>query len=170
MESQPWFRMLAETRVSRGLAALAILGVMVVSMAVGSAIHLSMLLRAAERRAAAHPISVSSDRLDFGDVPYHGTVIRHLVLRNDGDDAVRAWFFASGRGYTVEPRDLILEPGIATKVAVTASAFEPGPMSGELLVQVGDGGGPLVIPLAASSGSGEDPQGAASAALEARLL
>ena len=72
--------------------------------------------------AGGYPISISTDKLDFGNVPFHGAVVRHLVLRYDGEEAVRAWFFASGGGYSVQPRELMLEPGIESRIAVTVMA------------------------------------------------
>lgn len=139
---------LAATRVSGRLAALVLVVTMALSMAVAAAVYLALLVRAEASGGAVLPISISSDRLDFGEVPFHGSVVRHLVLRNDGEAPVRVWFFASGDGYSVEPRELTLRPGIEFRVAVRASADRPGRHDGELLVHIDDDGGPLVIPLA----------------------
>jgi hypothetical protein len=50
----------------------------------------------------------------------------------------------------------MLDPGVETSVAITVTADKPGLIWGELLVHVDDGGGPLVIRLAArSAGAGE---------------
>jgi hypothetical protein len=141
------------------LAAVMILGTAVVAVTVGAAFHLSVMLDQVVRQKETCPIAVSSRKLEFGDVPFHGAVIRHLVLRSDGEVPVRAWFFASGPGYRVEPRDVILEPGVETRVIVSVSAERPGRLSGELLVHVDDGGGPLLIPLLGRSPAvGEEPR------------
>lgn len=147
-KSKGIFHTLATTQVSRGLAAAIILSTLAVSTAVGAAVHLAAMLESLGDQAKTHPIAISSRRLEFGRVPLHGRVIRHLVLRNDGDEPVHAWFFASGPGYLVAPRKMLLQPGVEATVAISAAADRPGPLDGELLVHVDDGAGPLVIKLA----------------------
>jgi hypothetical protein len=161
---------LATTQVSRAFAVMMILGTVVVATAVGAAVHMAILVDSLAAQAEAYPIAISSDRLEFGRVPYHGTVVRHLVLRNDGDEPVRAWFFASGAGYSVEPRDVVLQPGVEARVAVSVLADRPGDrLSGELLVHVDDGAGPLVIPLEGRSPAVGETRRETEAAEELRV-
>ncbi len=158
-KSKGFLHALATTQVSRGLATAIVLSTLAVSTAVGAAVHLAALLDSLGDEVETHPIAISSRRIEFGRVPLHGRVIRHLVLRNDGDDAVQAWFFASGPGYLVAPRRMLLEPGVEATVAISAAADRPGPLDGELLVHVDDGAGPLVIKLAGEAawvGEGSD--------------
>ncbi len=144
-------------RLRRFLAAPVPARVAVVILAAATAalavlVQLGVLLRASWNGAPGTPLAVSSERIDFGELPIHGEVVRHLVLRNDGPEPVRAWFFASGAVYSVIPRELTLAPGVEGRVAIIASADRPGLFRGELLVHVDDGTGPLVIDL-----SGEAP-------------
>lgn len=137
-------------RPVRARVAVIVLAAATSAMAV--AIQVAILLQASLGGETGAPLAVSSEEIDFGELPMHGEVVRHLVLRNDGAEPVRAWFFASGPVYSVIPRELVLAPGVESRVAIVAAADRPGLFEGELLVHIDDGTGPLVIHL-----SGEAP-------------
>lgn len=117
--------------------------------------------------AAAKPsIAVSTTSLYFGVLPVHGSVLRKVVLRNDGSLPVTASLVASDPGtYSVGERELRLEPGASSVVSVTANPAKPGMFRDELVINFGGGEQkPLVIALhgrvAQSAG---DPESLAAA-------
>jgi len=100
------------------------------------------------------PIAVSHSMLDFGEVPVHRVASQELIVRNDGGGPVHARFSVPGTTYSVEPEELILQPGIEWSVTVMASPDRRGPVDDELRIDVvGDRGvAALGIPLAAEGG------------------
>ena len=96
------------------------------------------------------PIAVSRKRIDFGSLPLHGTATRQLVVRNEADSPIRARFLVGGASYSVNPAEMILQPGVESSIDVVASADQPGRFDAILSIYF-DGGefAPVLIRLAA---------------------
>ncbi len=96
------------------------------------------------------PIAVSLQRIDFGTLPLHGSETRQLVVRNDADGPLHARFLVGGAAYTVDPREMILQPGVESSIEVVATAEMPGRFDAVLSIYF-DGGQfpPVLIRLAA---------------------
>ena len=110
-------------------------------------------------RVGTVPIAVSRGSLDFGRVPLNSSAIQTLVVRNDGGGAVRARFVLEGTTYSVEPSELVLQPGIEQSIAVQTRPEEPGWAYDVLRIEIGGRGAVAVaIPLATEAG----PEGEAA--------
>lgn len=133
-----------------------------VIVALGLSIHLGPFSSEVEALPGrALPISLSSERLDFGIVPLNGAAMRQLVLRNDGSDPVEARLEV-GRAYAVRPSELILHPGISTRVEVSVRAERPGSLDDELRIRFGEPDAtPLVVGLAGQA-TGDTAEGPAT--------
>ena len=96
------------------------------------------------------PIAVSRQRIDFGTLPLHGSVTRQLVVRNQADGPLHARFLVGGAAYTVDPPEMILQPGVESTIEVIANADQPGRFDAVLSIYF-DGGQfePVLIRLAA---------------------
>ncbi len=100
--------------------------------------------------ATARPsIAVSTTSLYFGVLPAHGSVLRKVVLRNDGSLPVKASLAVSDPdSYSVAERELELEPGASSVVSVRANPARPGMFRDELRITVGGSEAePVVIAL-----------------------
>ncbi len=119
------------------------------------------------RSVGSHGILLSSDHLDFGDVLLDREVLRQLVLRNTGLNVVRLRLEGSPT-FRVEPREISLDPGKSSHVAVVASPAQPGALRDELRIYAeGRSLDPLVVVLegrarssVAVSASASQPSGA----------
>jgi len=81
----------------------------------------------------APPITISSHRLDFGTVPLHGSVVRQLVLRNDGDEPIGVLLsMGQTRLFSTRDKQLTLMPGVASTIPVTLQARESGTLQDQL--------------------------------------
>jgi hypothetical protein len=105
-------------------------------------------------------IAVSSKRLDFGRVPINGSVVRQLVVRNDGPQPVRAQILVDGKSYRVSPDNLILHPGVSSRISVVAEADAPGSLTDSLRIQLEDDPSSLVIALDGEATDDPAPQAA----------
>jgi hypothetical protein len=127
------------------------------TVALGLSVHFGVFSSSAAPEALpeqALPISLSSERLDFGVVPVHGAAMRQLVLRNDGADPIEARFEIGGP-YAVRPAELILHPGISTRVEVSVRAERPGSLDDELHIRFENpNSAPLVVGLAGRAHAG----------------
>ena len=96
------------------------------------------------------PIAVSLERIDFGTLSLNGSEARQLVLRNDADGPLHARFLVGGAAYTVDPLEMILQPGVESIIEVVATAGAPGRFDAVLSIYL-DGGQfePVLIRLAA---------------------
>ena len=141
-------RLMAATAVASVLTVFAVLGL----------VHFVEILT---HGRAPSPIAVSHSMLDFGEVPLHRVASQELIVRNDGGAPVHARFSIPGTIYSVEPQELILEPGIEWSVTVRASPQRRGPVDDELRIDVvgGRGVAALVIPLVAEGGPEEGWEG-----------
>ena len=96
------------------------------------------------------PIAVSSEKIDFGRLPLHGSVTRQLVIRNDADGPLHARFLVGGAAYTVDPLEMILQPGVQSSIDVVATAARPGKFDAVLSIYfAGEQFAPVLIRLAA---------------------
>jgi hypothetical protein len=101
------------------------------------------------------PIALSADTIDFGRVPLNGSVVRQLVVRNDSPQPVRARISVDGASYSVDPQELILHPGVSSRISVAVTAKRPGRMEDELRIQFDDDEAlPVVVGL---SGEADTP-------------
>jgi hypothetical protein len=108
------------------------------------------------------PIAISSDRLDFGTVPLHASVRRQLVVRNDSAEPVRARLSVENGSYRVSPEELILHPGISSRIEVALKADRLGALDDQLQILFEtEGATPLMISLAGQAGetTTQDPSG-----------
>ena len=96
------------------------------------------------------PIAVSSEQIDFGRLPLHGSVTRQLVVRNEADGPLHARFLVGGAAYTIDPPEMILQPGVESTIHVVATADRPGKFDAVLSIYF-EGGrfAPVLIRLAA---------------------
>lgn len=129
----------------RLLSAFLLASMMTVLAALG-VVHVLNLVVPAMRPS---PITVSRLNVDFGRVPLYGSETREIVVRNDGSGPLRARFLVRGSTYSVDPRELLLEPGIERPITVMARPDRPGRVNDVLRIQVVGGSvAAVIIPLA----------------------
>lgn len=85
-----------------------------------------------------HPaLAVSATSLDFGIVPVHGSVVRRIVVRNEGDVPLSASLSVSAPGtYELNSTRLDLAPGASAMVTVLASPAAPGILNDQLRIAI----------------------------------
>jgi hypothetical protein len=130
-------------------ATMLIVSLAVVSIAVGAAYTLGVFDQAEPEAREPLRITLSSDRLDFGDLNLTDTASRQLILRNDGERPLTARIKFNDSNIRVTPEELILHPGVSSRVVVELVGNRPGGLSGELRVVVDEEDAePLVVALA----------------------
>jgi hypothetical protein len=103
------------------------------------------------------PAAVSEERIDFGRIPLHGSVIREFILKNTGEGLLHAQLSVSGTDFSVSPMEVLLPPGMESRVSVAVTADRPGPFDDELHIRfVGEELEPLRIRLAGEADSAEE--------------
>ena len=119
-------------------------------LTVFAVIGMARLVEVALIPAEPGPITVSRQRIDFGTLSLHGSVTRQLVVRNEADGPLHARFLVGGAAYTVDPAEMILQPGVESSIDVVATADQPGRFDAILSIYF-DGGqfAPVLIRLAA---------------------
>jgi len=128
----------------------AVLGTALVALACGAGWILS---RPAETEvvAAAPPIKVSSDRLDFGSMAPGDVVERLLVVRNEGAEPLRVRFVLEGTAFRVDRDEMILHPGIDSRVQIAAHSDEASSLEDRLEILL-DGAAPVTVLLTGRAG------------------
>ncbi len=132
-------------------AARAILATVVASfLTVFAVIGMARVVEVVLMTAETGPIVVSRHQIDFGTMPLHGSVTRQLVVRNEADGPLHARFLVGGAAYAVDPKELILQPGVESSINVVATGDKPGKFDAILSIYF-DGGQfePVLIRLAA---------------------
>jgi len=130
-------------------ATMLIVSLAVVSIAVGAAYTLGVFDQAEPEVREPLLITLSSDRLDFGDLNLTDTASRPLILRNDGERPLTVRIKVSDSNIRVSPEELILHPGVGSRVVVELVGKRPGGLSDQLRVVVdGEDAEPLVVALA----------------------
>jgi hypothetical protein len=128
--------------------AILIVSLAAVSIAVGAAFSLGLFGESEPESVDPLRITLSSDRLDFGDVQLHGVATRQLILRNDGDRPLTAELVVDDESVRVRPERLILHPGVGSRVEIELSGEEIGDLSDALRVVVDEPGrDPLLVAL-----------------------
>ena len=103
---------------------------------------------------SAQTVAISEDRIDFGRIPLHGSVIREFVLKNTGEGSLHAELSVSGSDFSVSPMEILLPPGMESRVSVAVTADRPGLFDDELRIDFnGDDVEPLLIHLAGEADS-----------------
>ncbi len=118
-------------------------------LTVFAVIGMARLVEVALMPVEPGPITVSRQRIDFGTLSLHGSVTRQLVVRNEADGPLHARFLVGGAAYTVDPPEMILQPGVESIIEVVATADAPGKFDAVLSIYF-DGGQfePVLIRLA----------------------
>ncbi len=131
---------------TRAILATCIASFLTVFAVIGMARVVEVLLMPSEQG----PVKVSRQRIDFGSLPLHGSVTRQLVVRSDAPGPLRARFRIGGAAYSVDPQEMILQPGVESSIEVVASGDQPG-KSNAILSILFDGGEfpPVLIQLEA---------------------
>lgn len=92
-------------------------------------------------------ITLSTTSLDFGMLVLADSAVRQVVMRNDGDSAVRL-VLSAPKTYRLTNSELTLEPGESKTVSVTASPAVPGLLRDQLrIASSGESGDVLVVAL-----------------------
>ena len=132
--------------VARAIVATTVASFLTVFAIIGMARVVEVVLMPTE----PGPIAVSRQRIDFGRVPLHGSVTRQLMVRNEANGPLHARFLVGGAAYTVDPPEMILQPGVDSNIEVVATAYQPGKFDAILSIYF-DGGQftPVLIRLAA---------------------
>ncbi len=131
---------------ARAIVATTVASFLTVFAVIGMARVVEMVLMPAE----PGPIAVSRQRIDFGTLSLHGSVTRQLEVRNETNGPLHARFLVGGAAYTVDPSEMILQPGVESSIEVVATAEVPGRFNAILSIYF-DGGQfpPVLIRLAA---------------------
>ena len=99
--------------------------------------------------SAEAPVTLSDQQIDFGLIPLYGSAIREFLLRNDGVEPLHARLTVNGPDFSVTPQELLIPPGLESRVSVAMTADRPGSYDDELKIHfVGDDVEPLIIRLA----------------------
>lgn len=94
------------------------------------------------------PITLSDSRLDFGTVPLYGSAVREFIVRNDGVEPLHVRLSIERPAFSVSPQEMVLYPGVESRVSVAVTADRPGSLDEELKIRFeGQGIAPLVIAL-----------------------
>jgi hypothetical protein len=145
--------------------------VLVAAAALGAAVALFLFYQvnglqgeaAAADRAAASPLVLSTDRIDFGEIPLDRPVTRRLVVRNNSDRLILARIEVDDSIYSVSPQRLVLEPGTMERITVVASPDQPGDLLDELrIVTDGQPDQPAIIALTGHVSAGDGATGVAN--------
>ena len=87
----------------------------------------------------------------------HGSVIREFVLKNTGDGTLHAELSVTGSDFSVSPMEILLPPGMESRVSVAVTAGRPGLFDDELRIRFNeDDVEPLLIHLAGEADSEAD--------------
>ena len=133
-------------KAARAVLATTVASFLTVFAVIGMARVVEVVLMPAE----ASPIAVSRQRIDFGTLSLHGSQTRQLVVRNEADGPLHARFLVGGAAYTVDPREMILQPGVEFSIEVVATADAPGRFDAVLSIYFSGGEfAPVLIRLAA---------------------
>ncbi|MFQ5767234.1 MAG: hypothetical protein ACE5ID_04545 [Acidobacteriota bacterium] len=79
-------------------------------------------------------LALSSTQLDFGEVVVHHKVIRHLVLRNEGDVGVQVRLEVDGEAFDISPASVYLDPAQRIQIRITAAPAAPGNLRNQLQI------------------------------------
>ena len=130
-------------------ATMIIVSLAAVSLAVGAAYSLGIFSQPEPETREPLQITLSSDRLDFGDLNLSDIATRQLILRNDGDRPLTVEILVSDPDLRVSPQQLILHPGVGSRVVVELVGNRPGSLEDQLRVVVDESDeAPLVVALA----------------------